>query len=223
MTIRTHLYVDEAGQAILGHQVIIDKTQGDGIKVDFDAPTYAWQDLLGEITVRGIGANDPAWSVYRGGIRQYQFGAADEVWLNFHIPHDYVPGSDIYIHAHWSHIVTTVTGGSVTWGFEVSYSKGHNQAAFSAPITVTLAQNASTGQYQHLIAEIQLSAASPSVSQLDSDIIEVDGLILVRAYLSANNMTVSGGLVPDPFLHYVDIHYQSTGIGTKQKAPDFWT
>lgn len=32
--------------------------------------------------------------------------------------------------------------------------------------------------------------------------------------------TVTGGSF---FIHYVDIHYQSTNLGTKQKSPDFWT
>ena len=74
-----------------------------------------------------------------------------------------------------------------------------------------------------MIAEIQLSAASPTASQIDTDDLEVDGLILCRTYLSANNITVSGGGVPDPFLHFVDIHYQSTGIPTKNKAPNFYS
>ena len=109
------------------------------------------------------------------------------------------------------------------WGFEVTYAKGHQQAAFAAPITTTVQQNANATVYYHHIAEVQLSATTPSGSQLDSDDLEVDGLILVRAYLSANNITVSAGSVPAPFLHMVDIHYQSTGIGTKQKAPNFYT
>ena len=70
---------------------------------------------------------------------------------------------------------------------------------------------------------MQLSATTPSGSQIDSDDLEVDGVILVRVYLSSNDITVSSGSVPDPFLHYVDLHYQSTGIGTKAKVPDFWT
>lgn len=203
--------------------IVLPKTSGEGIKVDTATPTFPWADLIGEVHAKGTGPTDPSWATYRGGIKAFQFTVNDEVWLAFHLPHDYVPGSDIHIHAHWSHIATTVTGGSVTWGFEVTYSKGHNQAAFAAPITTTITQNASTTQYQHMIAEVQLSAVLPSAAQIDSDSIEVDGMILVRAYLSANNLTVSGGGTPEPFLHLVDIHYQSTGIGTKNKAPNFWS
>ena len=217
---------------VISGGVVLPKASGIGVKVDPAAPSYPWHDLLGAISIRGVGATDPGYNVYRGGIRGYQFAVNDEVFIEFHIPHDYVPGSDIHLHFHWSingktkagAAAGTVTGGTTTWGSEVSYSKGHNQAAFIAPITRTVvsATTAST-LYQHYITETQLSAASPSASQLDSDDLEVDGVILCRAYLSANNITVSSGSVPAPFLHYVDVHYQSTGIGTKQKAPDFWT
>lgn len=201
---------------------VVRKDAGYGIKVDTSTPTFGWEDMLGPITVRGSGPTDPAYSVYRGGLRAYQFGVNDEVFVEFHILHDYAVGTDLYLHTHWSHAGTNVTGGSVTWGYEITYAKGHNQAPFSTPVTGTITQNASTTQYQHMIAETQISASSPSGSQIDTDNLEVDGLILVRIFLSANNMTVSGGGVPDPFLHMTDIHYQSTGITTKNKAPNFY-
>ena len=202
--------------------LILPKTSGEGIKVDPSSTTYPWHDLLGRISVRGVGGTDPTLAVYRGGIRQFQFSVNDECFVEFHVPHDWA-GQDLYMHWHWSHAATTVTGGTVTWGAEVSYAKGHNQAAFAAPITTTNAQNASTTQYQHMISEIQLTAASPSGSQIATSILEPDGLLLVRPYLYANGMTVSGGGVPEPFLHFADAHYQSTCIGTKAKAPSFYT
>lgn len=214
--------------------LVVSRIKGDGIKIDSKTPDFGWHDLLGAISIRGVGASDPSYNVYRGGIRGYQFDANEEVFIEYHIPHDYLPGSDLYLHFHWSFNGTTtagaaagtVNGGALTWGAECSYSKGHNQAAFAAPVTRTVASTFSTDfpdtTYQHIITETQLSAASPAASQLDSDDIEVDGLILCRAYLSATTITVASGLVPDPFLHFVDIHYQSTNVGTKQKSPDFW-
>jgi hypothetical protein len=195
---------------------------GVGIKIDALTPDWGWHDIIGNVTVRFTGPTAPALAVYRGGIQQYQFAVNDEVYNEFHILHDYAPGTHLYMHAHWSHIATTVTGGNVTWGFEICYAKGHNQAAFGAPVTRTVVGNASTTQYQHIITETQISASSPAASQIDSDDIETDGILLVRTYLAANNITVSGGGVPDPFLHFTDIHYQSTGIPTKGKAPPFY-
>jgi hypothetical protein len=197
----------------------LGKAQGIGAKVDIAVPTYPWLDLLGNIKYDPeAAANRPDLNVYRGNIKQYQFAASDQAYLSFHMPHDYVPGTDIFIHAHWSHISTTVTSGSVTWGFEASYAKGHNRGAFSAPVTPTILQAASTVQYRHLIAETQLSAAGGAGSLLVTENLEPDGVVLVRAFLSANTISAAA----NPFMHYCDLHYQSTGIGTKQKAPDFY-
>jgi len=133
-----------------------------------------------------------------------------------------VPGSDIHLHFHWSHNSAIVTGGNVTWAADVTYAKGHNQAAFPATVNPSITGNASTTQYQHMIDEVQISATSPGATQIDSDDLEPDGIMMVRVYLSANNIT-SSGAVPDPFLHFADIHYRSTNLATKAKAPDFWT
>jgi hypothetical protein len=211
---------------------VVQKLQGYGLKVDLQSPTFAWQDLLGAISIRGSGGTDPAYNIYRGSIRAFQFAVNDEVFIEYHMPHDYVMGSDIHLHAHWSlngktkagAAAGTVTGGTVTWGFEVSYAKGHDQAAFSSPVTRTVVSGtAASTTYQHYITETQISAASPAASQISTGNLEPDGLVLVRAYLSANGITVASGSVPAPVLHFVDVHYQSTGIGTKQKAPNFWT
>jgi hypothetical protein len=72
-----------------------------------------------------------------------------------------------------------------------------------------------------MLAEVQLSAASPSAAQLDSDDLEPDGIILVRCFRDPGD--AADTLDQVPFLHYVDIHYQSTNIATKAKIPNFYT
>ena len=202
--------------------LVMPKASSDGIKIDPISPAFGWRDILGPIRTRGVGATDPNDATYQSGVKQYQFAVNDEAWIEYHIPHDYAAGTDIHLHYHWSHNSAIVTGGSVTFGYKITYSKGHNQAAFPSPVTGTFVANASTTQYQHIVSETQISADSPSGSQIDTDNIEPDGLVLCRIYLSANNIT-SSGAVPDPFIHEVDIHYQSTGIPTKNKVPGFYT
>jgi hypothetical protein len=201
--------------------VIFPKASGNGIKVDRVIPTFGWRDLRAEIRTRGVGATDPNDTTYIGNVKAYSFSVNDEAWIEFHVPHDYVKGTDIHLHFHWSHNSATVTGGAITIGADVTYAKGHDQAAFAATISPTLSPAASTTQYQHMISEIQLSATTPSATQIDTDDLEPDGLVLARVYLSANNIT-SSGAVPDPFIHEVDIHYQSTNIATKDKVPNFY-
>ncbi|KKL23593.1 hypothetical protein LCGC14_2423830, partial [marine sediment metagenome] len=203
--------------------VVFDKASGNGIKVDTTTPTFGFADLLGRVTSVNTGATKPIHSTYRGGIKEFEFAVNDEDYFEFHIPHDYVKGTDIFLHVHWSHIGTFVNGGTITFNVEQTYSKSHNQAAFPAPATGTYTGTASTTQYQQILSETQSSASSPTGLQIDTDDLEPDGVILMTLGISSNDITVSEGGVPNPFIHYVDIHYQTTGlIGTKQKAPDFY-
>ena len=134
--------------------VTIAKASGKGIGIDTASPDWGWHDMLGYITNAG-GANKPTRTTYRGGIDQFLFGAGDEAILEFHIPHDYAEGTDLYLHVHWSHISALVTGGTITFTAESIYAKGHNQAAFPAPVSGTFVGTASTNQYQHIISETQ--------------------------------------------------------------------
>jgi hypothetical protein len=207
-----------------GIDMQLPKTSGVGIKTDsLGTPSFPWHDLTGTLSVEHDDANHPELVIFRDNIRAYEFlSTTTSAYTNLHIPHDYVPGSDLFIHVHWLHNSAIVTGGTCTWGFEVTYAKGHQQGAFGASKLVTVAQNAELTQYSHQIAETALSISGGSATQLDSDDIETDGVICTRVYLDSNDIT-SSGAVPDPFIFFVDVHYQSTGIGTKQKSPDFWT
>lgn len=195
-----------------------------GLRVDsLGTPDFGWHDLVGELFVPD--PSDPlapSFATYRGGIKQWRFGVDDEAHVRYHLPHDYLMGSDLYIHVHWSHASTQVTGGTVTWGFELTYAKGHNQQAFGSPITIVEIQNAPIQQYRHMICEAPASILGGSANLLDNSILEVDGLLMGRVFLDSNDITVSGGGVPELFVHYVDIHYRSTGVPTKNRAPTFW-
>jgi len=197
-----------------------------GIKVDTASPDWAWEDLVGTLFVDESDlANAAVFTNFIGNIKARQFinEQTDVAYVDFHIPHNYVEGTELYIHVHWSHSNTNVTGGSVTWGIDATYAKGHQQSAFQAPITVAISQNANTTQYTHMIAEGPLTTPGGAAGQFDTAIIQTDGVINCRVFLDSNDLTVSSGVKPDPFVHFVDIHYQSRGFGTKNKSPDFFT
>lgn len=136
----------------------------------------------------------------------------NEVWINFHIPHDYVPGTQIYFHTHWSNPAATPNTGNVVWGFDYTFARGGlasgtANGAFPATsnITVTAACPAVSGT--HNISE----TTGITITGL-----EVDGVIMVRVYRDATNVADT---CTDPvFLHLVDAHYQSTNIATKSKT-----
>lgn len=190
-----------------------------GIKISGATPDWGWVDLLGTlITVDGTATE----TVYIGNIKQPQFAEGDDAYISFHMPHDYVLGSEMYIHIHWSHNTAIVTGGTVTWAFETTYSKGHNQDYFRTPVIITVASSGSTIPYQHIIAETVATTPGGSAVLLNTNDMEIDGIIICRIYLDSNDLLTTGATV-NPFVHYVDLHYQSTGIGTKNKAPNFYS
>ena len=215
---------ENARMARDGDRLQIPKALGNGVRIGPDSDlTFGWTDLACFLYVPDYTApNAPTFAPYKGGIKQHQFAVNDEIQLASHFNHDYAMGTDVFIHAHWSHNNEYVTGGSVTWGYELMYAKGHQQMAFTDSIVITEQQNALTTRWMHMICEAPASINGGSANLLDTSQLEVDGLIQGRAYLVANNLTVSQGQVPDIFLHQIDIHHQSTGAPTKRRAPNFW-
>jgi hypothetical protein len=105
-----------------------------------------------------------------------------------------------------------------------TYAKGHQQASFHAEIATSITDGSltllNTPALWHRIPEIQLSTPGGSASMLNTSNLEVDGVILIH-YNVVTIPTITGGS-GEPFLLMFDIHYQSTNIGTKQKAPNFY-
>jgi len=221
------IYVDLSGNLTLL------KASGNGIKIDMTEPTFGWRDLTGPTTTTNTGATKPSHTAYNGAVDGFQFGDGDEESYEFHIPHDYVPGTDIYLHVHWSQTSATATGGTIDFKYFAVYAKGHNQdeaagSFTSTPITATFSSidindgGSGLNQYQHFVTEVIISGASATAALFDRDDIEPDGVIQLTLEMDSNNLTNSGAVL-DPFIHEADIHYQSTNIATKNKAPNFYT
>lgn len=215
------LYVDSLGKlaqsdwTIAATGPVAPKTSGDGIKLDTTTPAFGYHDILGQIELRGVGANDPNFAVYTGtSMRAYQFSAStmNEFFMVYHLPHDYAPGTDIFFHMHWSNAAATPNTGNVVWAFEYTFAKGYNQEAFPATATIKVTQASPATRYQHNIAE----TAAVTIASL-----EPDGLILCRCYRDATN--VADTCTDAVFAHTADVHYQSTGIPTKGKNFPFYT
>ena len=210
--------------------LILPKTSGKGIKVDTASPTFGWRDLLGDQFSKNTGGTKPTLAVYNGDVRAWQFSDGDEAFLTYHIPHDYVAGTDIHLHVHWSQNNAGATGGTIDFKYFAIYAKSHNQASGSTftatPITDTFSSidindgDSGLNRYQHHFTEVVISAAIATAALFDRDDFEPDGVIELTLEMDANNLT---GTPSDLFIHYVDLHYQSTNIGTKDKVPDFYT
>jgi hypothetical protein len=205
---------------------VIDKASGSGIKVDTASPTYAWRDIEGQILPDQQGANAPTLGAFIGGsVRRYFFSNGDKCDCEFHIPHDYVPGTDLYLHYHWSHNGTDISGSqNVTMTY--TYAKGHRQAVYTAEKSTVFTDGdlniVSYPRYGHFITENKITTAGGSASLIDTALIEVDGVLAVNL-TQGTIPTITGGSIAEPVIFFIDLHYQSSNIGTKNKAPGFYS
>lgn len=206
--------------------LILPKTSGKGIKIDAVTPTFGWRDLEGYEIPDPTGGDRPTLSVYSGGsIKENAFSNGDVLRIRYHIPHDYVKGTDIFSHIHWSHNGTAISG-NVVFGVTSDYAKGHNQGNFGNEKAISITYNtiniATTPQYRHRIEEEPITSDGGSATLIDRGLLEPDGIILVTFVLTTNP-TITGGSPNNVFVHRADLHYQSSNIATKDKIPDFYT
>jgi hypothetical protein len=184
-----------------------------GIVFGPDATAEAgYHDILGQIQdTPGGNPTSPDWDQITGSFYSWNFAVSDEVWIHYHIPHDYVKGTPVYFHAHW--LPNGTNTNSVKWQWEYSYAQGHNQAAFNlgSSTTITAEQTVGGTQYQHYITE----TAAETIADM-----EPDGIIMAHVSRITNGGTDNTDGI---FLLLSDIHYKSSGLPTPNRAPNFYT
>ena len=214
--------LNKAGDSILG-SLSFPKDAGVGVKIENG---YGWKDLIGDVSPRPGSSAAPTQKNFMSTIRGWAYAANDQFDCTFHVPHDYAPGTDLFVHAHWSHNGTTISG-SLKIDLNVTYAKGHQQQVFATPkvlsINPTGLSISTTTQYYHRVDEVQLSTSGGSSTLLDTTQIEVDGIILISGTVSTiPSISGSSSGTNSPFIFTVDLHYQSTGLPTKNKTPNFY-
>ena len=176
---------------------------------------YGWRDLVGDIVIKGVGAADPSWEEITGmtGMFAYAFSATvnKECWVSYHVDHDYAEGTPIYLHTHWLNAAASPNTGTVRWGFQYTFAKGHQQTAFPTPTTVYKTQTCDSTRYMHHIAEVDIADAIPGTD------IEPDTIIMVRVFRDAVTDTCTDKVS----LIKADCHYQACRFATLNKAPNF--
>lgn len=210
--------------------IVLPKTTNTGLKVDPSAPTFGWKDLIGQIEPKVGGGTAPALTAFRGtNIKNYAFQTNDVIDLiTFHIPHDYVPGTDVFLHHHWGHNGTAISG-TFEVTYYVTYCKGYNQASQTFNSEITIVESVSTPnitafpQWNHNIQEFQVSSSGGSGGTLlDTDLLEIDGLVQA-SLITTTIPTITGSATSDlPYIFMVDLHYQSNSMPTKDKNLPFY-
>jgi hypothetical protein len=172
-----------------------------------------WHDIMGQIEKRGVGASDPAWSqISSSAFYAYKFAVNDQVWVQWHIPHDYVLGTPLYFHAHWTRDGTNMNPVKWEWTFADARGYGTGKFNFDTPTVVTAAEIPHVEKYAHEITETE--ATSPT------SYVEPDAILSCRIRRVANGGTDNTDGI---FLLNADCHYQSHGNPTPYKRPDFYS
>ena len=173
-----------------------------------------WQDYLSSISAgKAVGANAPTWATIRAGISAYSFsaGTMNEIWMNFHILHDYKTGTMFYPHIHWT--TTGTNTGVCRWGIEYTFARGYGIDVFPAPTTIYLQQAASGTPYTHYIVE------ATEGNGVTIPTLETDGILMMRVFRDAAN--AADTLTDAAFGIFVDMHYQSDGMLTVERNRPF--
>ena len=215
---------------IKNDNLLLDKTEGKGMMVDLVTPTYGWKDLIGLIQPDLSNQASPNIVQFDNtngsNVNSYAYSVGDKVNIVYHLPHDYAPGTDLFLHIHWAHNGTSISG-TTNWLASYTYAKGFNQTTYINEKQENLIYDtvdiATTPRLNHMITEIQLSGVGGIGNLLDTSTIEVDGLIKVNIeQIAIPSISGAAGYSSKPMVETIDLHYQSTNAPTKQKAPDFY-
>jgi hypothetical protein len=74
-----------------------------------------------------------------------------------------------------------------------------------------------------MVAEAIASTPGGSPVLLNTNKLCIDDIVQCRLFLDSNDIVTSDSSTVKPFAHFADIHYRSTGLPTKNKAPNFWS
>ena len=178
------------------------------------AEDAGWNDMLGEFIDRTSGTDRPTLATPFNGHHMLVWSstALNQTTVNWHLKHDYKPGSAVYPHIHFR--PTGNVSGNVHWRFILSATKGHGQRA-GIPTATTIdlifpipANSLGT----HLVAEIP--APGWYTTELEWDTV-IHCTVPRRADLATDtyNATVAAW--------QADLHYQVGRIATPARLPPF--
>lgn len=199
------------------------KVKGKGIFIEDEG---SWVDIIGAINPKTLGTTAAVLLPFKGEVKSWGHYAGSTGHLVYHIPHNYIVGSKVYLHTHWSHNGMNIQG-KLKINYEISYGRRTiPNSPFAANITTSFLLEdlniTDYPQYSHHLEDLLIAESSGSGTKLDADIIEPDGLIIVN-YEIDTIPSIDGSEVENiPYIHTFDLHIQTNIIGTINKDPDFW-
>lgn len=172
---------------------------------------YGWKDLRSSVFSGDIPpASAPTLTAFgpSGNLKRYAFSIGDYVELDFHVDHDYWPGSLAMVHVHWTTDGTQTN--SVKWQLEYTLAKSHNQGNYPIDTVLTLEEAAHGTAWRGMTTEDATGIS----------ILEPDTLIHMKLSRITNGGTNNTDAV---FGLFVDFHYQTSQFATPYRSPNFFT
>lgn len=178
-----------------------------------DGEEYGWNDNVQWFSsARGRGTSEPVWEDMGNGHYSYNFTPGDELFVHFHVLHDYKQGTNAYPHIHFIVDQVMTAGEEITWRFGYVISRGHQQGE-----SLTVSETVFDMTYTATGSEIAGEHIILECSDLQAfDLIEPDAIVMARVNLVSEN--VSGNI----FGIMCDLHYQTDRHSTLNKAPNFY-
>ena len=174
-----------------------------------------WNDLVAYLNnSNAAGLNPPSWkSMGANGHYGLHFTAGESAFATFHILHDYKVGTLAYPHVHFLVNIALTAGDTITWLLSYTIARGHHQGesltGTRSTISMTYTADGTEVAGEHLILECSDAQAI--------DLLETDSLVIMEVEMDAASVTGTEEI----FGLMVDLHYQSDGTLTKEKAPGF--
>jgi len=193
---------------------------GDCDQYDSEFDKSGWKDLIAPFSsAKGRGTAEPVWADTGHGLYAMKFTINDELFVSFHVDHDYKIGSKAYLHVHWfPGIFGLEVGDEITFQVTYKIAKGHKQgeSLIGNPITdpvivetLTYIADGTEIGGEHIVLEMDDLQAF--------DLLEPDTIIKVGIKLiTCDN---ADGYI---FGEMCDIHYQADRNTTPNKKPDFY-
>lgn len=203
---------------LLSNQSLITNA---GIRINVDNPQWTWRDIIGDVAPKETGVGSPTRTIINGGlIAGEAFIQGDLCDFSWHIPHDWVQGTDMLWHVHIEHTGTTIVGNAV---FDLFYKVGKRDGSFTTEKQLTITHATTnvtvTPRLSNLVYETPMSSAAGSATLVPTSAFEVDGIIKGTLRMTTLPTMGGGGKM---FIHTADIHYQSLNVGTRLSAFPFY-
>jgi hypothetical protein len=212
--------VNKAGDTMTG-SLSLPRTIGKGLLIE---NSYSWIDIIGDVTPKVLGTESAILAPYIGKNSSWAHAVGSYGNILYHMPHQYAPGTDLHIHVHWGHNGTDISGAfKVNLWVTYATREGIYQTPIATSVIETGLTIANIPQYHHRVSEILLSTPIGSSSLLNTNLLEVDGLISVHYELDTIPSITGSSYVNLPYIHTIDIHMQSTNVGTHNKDPNFYS